>query len=154
MEVNGKAVAVDIFDGGAPILMIHGLGGTSNVCYAHPDALPRSFRVICPDPEGTGRSPLEGELSIVGFVANIDAMLDPLNSSSVHVVGYSPGTMVCQHLAVNHTASVAGADCGAVTARSARTIRMRAERTNERDGSHCRHFSSDGAIDSNQGHQS
>jgi 3-oxoadipate enol-lactonase len=130
MEVNGKAIAVDIFDVGAPTLMIHGLGGASNVCYAHREALARNFRVICPDPEGTGRSPLEGEFSIDGFVADMAAMLDPLNISSTHVVGYSPGTMVCQHLAFNYTALVAGANCGAVTARSARTIRMRAERTN------------------------
>jgi 3-oxoadipate enol-lactonase len=46
--------------------------------------------------------------------------------------------MVCEHPAVNYsergTALVAGADCGAVAARSALTIRMRAERTNERMG--------------------
>ena len=102
MEVNGKGIAVDIFGDGAPILMIHGLGGTSNVWYAQREVLARSFRVICPDLEGSGRSPLKGELSIDGFVADMAALLDILNISAAHVVGYSLGTMVCQHLAVNY----------------------------------------------------
>jgi len=102
MEVNGKGIAVDIFGDGAPMLMIHGLGGTSNVWYAQREVLARSFRVICPDLEGSGRSPLKGELSIDGFVADMAALLDTLNISSAHVVGYSLGTMVCQHLAVNY----------------------------------------------------
>ena len=67
MEVNGKGIAVDIFGDGAPILMIHGLGGTSNIWYAQREVLARSFRVICPDLEGSGRSPLKGELSIDAF---------------------------------------------------------------------------------------
>ena len=90
MEVNGKGIAVDIFGDGAPMLMIHGLGGTSNVWYAQREVLARSFRVICPDLEGSGRSPLKGELSIDGFVAEMAALLDTLNISSAHVVGRSP----------------------------------------------------------------
>jgi hypothetical protein len=46
MEVNGKGIAVR-------------------------EVLARSFRVICPDLEGSGCSPLEGELSIDGFVADM-----------------------------------------------------------------------------------
>jgi len=46
MEVNGKGIAVDIFGDGAPILMIHGLGGTSTVWYAQREVFARSFRVI------------------------------------------------------------------------------------------------------------
>jgi len=95
MEVNGKGIAVDIFGDGAPILMIHGLGGTSNVWYAQREVLARSFRVICPDLEGSGRSPLKGELSIDGFVADMAALLDILNISSAHVVGYSLGRFAC-----------------------------------------------------------
>ena len=98
MEVNGKGIAVDIFGDGAPILMIYGLGGTSNVWYAQREVLARSFRVICPDLEGSGRSPLKGELSIDGFVADMAALLDILNISSAHVVGYSLEA-VCEHLA-------------------------------------------------------
>jgi 3-oxoadipate enol-lactonase len=102
MEVNGKAIAVDIFGDGTPILMIHGLGGTSNVWCAQREALARNFRVICPDLEGSGRSPLIGHLSIDGFVADMTTLLETLNISSAHVAGYSLGTVICQHLAVKY----------------------------------------------------
>jgi len=68
MDVNGKSIAVDIFGDGAPVLMIHGLGGTGNVWYAQREVLARSFKVICPDLEGSGRSPLKGALSIDGVL--------------------------------------------------------------------------------------
>lgn len=100
-----RGIAVDIFGDGASILMTRGFGRTSNVWYAQREVLARSFRVICPDLEGSGRSPLKGELSIDGFVADMAALLDTLNISSAHVVGYSLGTMVCQHPAVNYRAS-------------------------------------------------
>jgi pimeloyl-ACP methyl ester carboxylesterase len=74
MEVNGKGIAVDVLGGGAPTLMIHGLGETSNVWHAQREVLARSFRVLCPD-----RSPLKGALSIDGFAADMAAILDPLN---------------------------------------------------------------------------
>jgi 3-oxoadipate enol-lactonase len=100
-----RGIAVDIFGDGASILMTRGFGRTSNVWYAQREVLARSFRVICPDLEGSGRSPLKGELSIDGFVADMAALLDTLNISSAHVVGYSLGTMACQHPAVNYRAS-------------------------------------------------
>ena len=159
MEVNGKGIAVDIFGDGASILMICGFGRTSNVWYAPREVLARSFRVICPDLESSGRSPLEDELSIDGFVADMAALLDTLNIASAHVVGYSLGTMVCQHLAVNYPERVNSLVLlGPIAAPSqhvrvgllerARNVPMNGK------GSRCRHFSSDCAIDSNQGHQS
>jgi 3-oxoadipate enol-lactonase len=71
MEVNGTGIAVDVFGDGASIQMIRGLGGIRNVWYAQRQVLARGFRVICPDLEGSGRSPLIGELSIDGFVADM-----------------------------------------------------------------------------------
>ena len=84
------------------VLMIYGLGGTSNVWCAQREALARNFRVICPDLEGSGRSPLLGHLSIDGFVTDMATLLETLNISSAHVAGYSLGTVICQHLAVKY----------------------------------------------------
>jgi 3-oxoadipate enol-lactonase len=98
MEVNGNAIAVDIFGDGTPILMFHGLGGTSNVWCAQ-RVVSRHFRVLCPDLEGSGRSPLLGHLSIDGFVADMATLLQTLNISSAQAAGYSLGTVICQHLA-------------------------------------------------------
>ena len=150
MEVNGKGIAVDIFGDGASILMICGFGRTSNVCYARREVLARSFRVICPDLEGSGRSPLKGELSIDGFVADMAPLLATPNISSAHVVGYSLGNMVCQHLAVNYPERVNSLVFA--PSQHVRVGLLERARNVPMNGNGA--FSSDRAIDSNQGHQS
>jgi len=103
MDVRGKALEIEQQGDGDAVLMEHGLGGTSNVWYAQRGVLARSFRVICPDLEGSGRSPLAGELSIAGFVADMMALLDALAVDTAHLVGHSMGTIVCQHIAAVHS---------------------------------------------------
>jgi 3-oxoadipate enol-lactonase len=93
MEVNGKGIAVDIFGDGASILMIRGFGRTRNVWCARREVLARSFRVICPDLEGSGCSPLEGELSIDGFVAD----MAPTVGHTEHFLGTCCGIFACNH---------------------------------------------------------
>jgi 3-oxoadipate enol-lactonase len=151
MEVNGKGIAVDIFGDGASILMIRGFGRTRNVWCARREVLARSFRVICPDLEGSGCSPLEGELSIDGFVADMAPLLGTLNISSAHVVGYSLATMVCQRLAVNCPER---ANSLVSPSQHVRVGLLERARNVPMNGNG-RHFTSDRAIDSNQGgHQS
>jgi 3-oxoadipate enol-lactonase len=141
MEVNGKAIAVDIFGHGTPILMIHSLGGTSNVWCAQREVLAHHFRVLCPDLEGSGRSPLIGHLSIDGFVADMATLLETLNISSAHVAGYSLGTVICQHLAVKYPKRekpcVVGADRGSFGARLEWTLGTCAERSYQRAECDC-----------------
>ena len=152
-----RGIAVDIFGDGASILMTRGFGRTSNVWYAQREVLARSFRVICPDLEGSGCSPLEGELSIDGFVADMAPLLGTLNISSAHVVGYSLGTMVCQHLAVNYPERVNSLVLLGPIAAPSQHVRVGLlERArNVPMNGNGRHFTSDRAIDSNQGgHQS
>lgn len=106
MEINGKPIAVEQHGDGDAVLMIHGLGGTSNTWFAQRRVLARSFNVFCPDLNGSGRSPLNGPLSIDGFVEDMLALLDSLQIRSAHLVGHSMGTIVCQHLAVAHASRV------------------------------------------------
>jgi pimeloyl-ACP methyl ester carboxylesterase len=104
--VNGKELAVEQQGEGPALVMVHGLGGTSNTFYPQAGLLARWFKVVRPDLEGSGRSPLKGKLSIEGFAADIVALLDQLGAQEAHLVGHSMGTIVCQHLAAAHPARI------------------------------------------------
>ena len=102
--INGKQLAVDkhLQSGGAPLIMIHGLGGTSNVWSPQVSVLSGKFSICVPDLNGAGRSPLDGEISIAGLMADVVAMMDAFDVEKAHLAGHSMGTIVCQHLATNH----------------------------------------------------
>jgi pimeloyl-ACP methyl ester carboxylesterase len=107
MDIAGKSIALEDEGSGAVVLMVHGLGGTSNTWHAQVSSLSRHFRVLRPDLEGSGRSPATGPLSIEGFAHDMQRVLDQLGIQRAHVVGHSMGTMVCQALAVKHPQRVA-----------------------------------------------
>ena len=102
--INGKQLAVDkhLQSGGAPLIMIHGLGGTSNVWCPQVSVLSGKFSICVPDLDGAGRSPLNGEISIASLMADVVAMMDAFDVEKAHLAGHSMGTIVCQHLAANH----------------------------------------------------
>ncbi|MDQ3025330.1 MAG: alpha/beta hydrolase [Pseudomonadota bacterium] len=98
--IEGAAVEVD--GEGDAVVLVHGLGGTSNNWTPLMGALAR-HRVIRPDLPGSGRSArVEGPLSIASFVDCIKAVCDRLEVRRAHLVGHSLGTIVCLHAAVRH----------------------------------------------------
>jgi len=95
-------MAVEVSGEGEPVLCIHGLGGSSNTWTPIAAAL-QSFQRVAPDLPGSARSPLPEEaLSIDGYVRRLVDLAGGLGLFSVHVVAHSMGTIVAQHLAVNH----------------------------------------------------
>lgn len=106
MKIGKKELAVEQQGEGDAVLMVHGLGGTSNTWFAQARFLAKQFRVIRPDLEGSGRSPLNGTLSIEGFIDDMIAVLDALEIQSAHLVGHSMGTIVCQHMATRYSERV------------------------------------------------
>ncbi|MGO1120312.1 alpha/beta fold hydrolase [Rhodovibrionaceae bacterium A322] len=98
MEVAGK---------GAPVVMIHGLGGTSNSFQPLLSQL-GAFQIIRPDLPGAGRSALRpGLAGLAGLAAAVEEGLRSLNLSKAHFVGHSMGTLVCQILAAKRPDLVA-----------------------------------------------
>lgn len=108
MNVNGKDLAVEL-DGppDAPaVLLVHGLGGTSNFYQVQADALAERFRVIRVDSAGAGRSPVADGISITAHADDLAAVLDALQVGAAAVVGHSMGTLVVRELAARHPQKV------------------------------------------------
>jgi len=99
-----KDLAVEIEGDGPPVLMVHGLGGTSNFYQVQAQALADRFRVIRVDSAGAGRSPLADGISIESHAEDLAALLDQLGVSGATVVGHSMGTLVVRTLAARHPA--------------------------------------------------
>lgn len=106
MQVNGKELAVEVEGDGPAVLLVHGLGGTSNFFQPQVAALAERFTVIRPDLHGAGRSPVAGEVSVDGHADDLAAILDGLGVDSARVVGHSMGTLVVRRLAARHPGTV------------------------------------------------
>jgi pimeloyl-ACP methyl ester carboxylesterase len=105
MHVNGstpRELAVEIEGDGPTVLMIHGLGGTSNFYQVQAQALADRFQVIRVDSTGAGRSPLADGISIGSHADDLAALLDELGVGTAAVVGHSMGTLVARTLVSRH----------------------------------------------------
>jgi 3-oxoadipate enol-lactonase len=99
-----ERMAVEIDGEGEAVLMLHGLGGTSNTWTPLAPAVARHLRVR-PDLPGSGRSDrVEGSLSLDSFVTAALRALATAGAERAHVVAHSMGTIVAAHLAALHPA--------------------------------------------------
>src|ERR1700735_3309662 len=89
-----KDLAVKIEGSGPPVLMVHGLGGTSNFYQVQAQALADRFQVIRVDSAGAGRSPVADGISIGSHADDLAALLGQLGIAAAAVIGHSMGTLV------------------------------------------------------------
>jgi 3-oxoadipate enol-lactonase len=108
VQVNGKELAVEVDGDGPAVLLVHGLGGTSNFYQVQADALVERFRVIRVDSAGAGRSPIADGISVESHADDLAAVLTELGVDSAKVVGHSMGTLVVRALAARHPDRVSG----------------------------------------------
>ncbi|MFZ0487246.1 MAG: alpha/beta fold hydrolase [Arenicellales bacterium] len=84
---------------GSTVVMVHGLGGTSN-SFQTLMASVADCRVLRPDLPGAGRSAYRPGLSSLERMAvSIKDCLRAAGLEQAHFVGHSMGTMLCQYLA-------------------------------------------------------
>jgi 3-oxoadipate enol-lactonase len=106
-SVQVRGMAIDSEGEGPPIVMLHGLGGTSNSFQGMVPAL-TGFRLVRPDLPGAGRSPTPAQKITVGsLVEALADAADHLGVGRAHVVGHSFGTLIAQHIAARHPDRVA-----------------------------------------------
>jgi pimeloyl-ACP methyl ester carboxylesterase len=95
-------MAVEVDGDGDAVLMIHGLGGSSNVWTSLLPEFTR-YRTIRPDLPGSARSARASEGAPLSIEKFAQAMLRAASSAGAeraHVVAHSLGTIVAFHLAV------------------------------------------------------
>jgi pimeloyl-ACP methyl ester carboxylesterase len=102
MYVNGKELAVEVEGEGPAVLLVHGLGGTSNFYQCQADALAGSHTVIRVDSAGAGRSANADGISVESHADDLAAVLDELGIASAGVVGHSMGTLVVRTFAAKY----------------------------------------------------
>jgi 3-oxoadipate enol-lactonase len=92
-------MAVEIEGSGDTIVLLHGLGGSSNTWAPLMPTLSR-FQTIRIDLPGAGRSHrVEGPISIDSLVSAVERVMTTLSISKAHVMGHSMGTIIATHLA-------------------------------------------------------
>jgi 3-oxoadipate enol-lactonase len=97
--IGTTRLKVEVEGSGAPIIFVHGLGGSSNSFQTLMHDL-RGFRTLRVDLPGSARSKLPYEkLTIEWFAEMIIETAQSLGACPMHLVGHSMGTIICQHIA-------------------------------------------------------
>ena len=92
---------------GDPLLLIMGLGCSSDLWHRMAPELSLRYRTIMFDNRGVGRSDAPpGPYSISTMAGDAAAVLDAAGIESAHVFGYSMGGMIAQELALRHPSRV------------------------------------------------
>lgn len=91
---------------GAPLVLIHGLGGSSIDWKPQITAFSTRDRVIAPDLRGFGASDRRGPYSIPQFATDIWALLDELRIHQPILVGHSMGGAVAMEMSLQRPADV------------------------------------------------
>jgi 3-oxoadipate enol-lactonase len=88
--------------GGDCVVLIHGHPFDRSLWRPQVAALKEDFRVLTPDLRGFGESPVTpGLVTMRGYAADVEGLLDDLGVTSAAVVGLSMGGLVAMELAVS-----------------------------------------------------
>ncbi len=87
---------------GEPVLLLHGLGSSTQDWELQMEALAGSYRVVAIDLRGHGRSSKpRGPYSVPMFAADTTAVLQALDISAAHIIGISLGGMIAFQMALD-----------------------------------------------------
>lgn len=88
---------------GAPLLLLHGLGGSSLDWEHQMPYFAARYRVLAPDLRGFGDSPRgRGRLSVRGHAADVAGFLDAVQVARCRLIGHSMGGAVAQQFTLDH----------------------------------------------------
>ena len=102
MDAPGGAVGGRTVGSGAPVVLVAGLGATSDVWGDLPIRLGRRFRVITPDNRGVGRSRRGAAFTLDGAVTDLGAVISGHGDDRVSILGASLGGTLALAFAAAH----------------------------------------------------
>jgi len=103
IQNQGAKIYWDEQGAGDPVLLIMGLAYPSDVWYRTRPVLSKTYRTICLDNRGVGRSDVPpGPYPIALMAADALAVLDAAGVERAHVYGISMGGMIAQELTLQH----------------------------------------------------
>jgi 3-oxoadipate enol-lactonase len=92
---------------GDTLVLVHGLGGSTNTWFPQAQVLKRDLRLVAYDLAGSGRTPVRDGVSIASHVEDLLAVVQDTRVGRVHLAGHSLGTIICQHFAAQNPELVA-----------------------------------------------
>jgi pimeloyl-ACP methyl ester carboxylesterase len=103
MTLHGDRVAYRDEGTGEVLLLVHGMGGSSNTWSGVIPLLVKKYRVIAPDLLGHGESDKpRGDYSVGAFAVLLRDLLDALDVPRVTVIGHSLGGGIAMQFAHQH----------------------------------------------------
>lgn len=102
ITLDGLQVHYEMYGQGAPVLLIHGLGSSTEDWEPQVDALRGTFTVVTYDVRGHGRTAKPREkYSVKQFAGDAARLIEHLGLGPMHVVGLSMGGMIAFQLATD-----------------------------------------------------
>ncbi len=93
---------IESYGSGAPIVFIHGAGGSTLSWLPQKVHFEKTNRVILIDLQGHGRSAENSSDSIEAYGGSIKSVLEGTGAGPVHIAGHSMGGAIAMHLALAH----------------------------------------------------
>ncbi|MCD6135718.1 alpha/beta fold hydrolase [Candidatus Bipolaricaulota bacterium] len=102
-RINGIDINYEVHGEGEPLLLIQGLGHSSEFWFLQVPEFSKHFQTIIYNNRGIGKSDKPNETySIAGDALDAVALLDHLRIERSHVLGVSRGGYIAQELAISH----------------------------------------------------
>lgn len=106
-EVNGIKLYYEIYGEGAPLVVLHGNGGSISNAGSHYPELIKQYKVIAIDSRAQGRSTdTDQPLNYDVMASDVNALLDQLNIDSVFIWGQSDGAILGLIMAMDYPKKV------------------------------------------------
>jgi pimeloyl-ACP methyl ester carboxylesterase len=107
-SVAGRPAAWCEAGSGAPLVLVHGAGGSADLWQPQLDGLGDVARVIAPDLPGHGPRRGRGGRSIAAYADWLNGFLETLGDGPVVLVGHSMGGAIAQSVALARPERLAG----------------------------------------------